>query len=95
MAGREKEEEMDPKMMQKMMLEGMRTAMRMSFDTLASVQEQLEKMWKMFLEQSGDLQKEGEKVLAEWMENLRKGRDDVRRNLEDGLRKMEELLGHE
>ena len=86
---------MDPKMMQKMMLEGMRTAMRMSFDTLASVQEQLEKMWKMFLEQSGDLQKEGEKVLAEWMENLRKGRDDVRRNLEDGLRKMEELLGHE
>ena len=86
---------MDPKMMQKMMLEGMRTALRMSFDTLASVQEQLEKMWKMFLEQSGDLQKEGEKVLAEWMENLRKGRDDVRRNLEDGLRKMEELLGHE
>lgn len=86
---------MDPKMMQKMMLEGMRTAMRMSFDTLASVQEQLEKMWRMFLEQSGDLQKEGEKVLAEWMENLRKGRDDVRRNLEDGLRKMEELLGHE
>ncbi len=86
---------MDPKMMQKMMLEGMRTAMRMSFDTLASVQEQMEKMWRMFLEQSGDLQKEGEKVLAEWMENLRKGRDEVRRNLEDGLRKMGEVLGKE
>ena len=49
---------MDPKMMQKMMVEGMRTAMRMSFDTMANIQEQMEKMWKMMLEQSEEIRKE-------------------------------------
>lgn len=48
-----------------------------------------------FLEQSGEVQKEGEKIMAEWMENLRKGRDELRRNLEDGLRRREGLLGQE
>ncbi len=86
---------MDQKAMQKIAVEGMRTGMRMAFDTTSSIQEQMVKMWKMFLEQSGDLQKEGEKALSDWLENLRKGREEFRRNLEEGLRKMEELLGQE
>lgn len=86
---------MDQKAMQKMALEGMRTGMRMTFDTMSSIQEQMEKMWKTFLEQSGDVQKEGEKTLADWLENMRKGREEFRRNLEEGLRKMEDILGQE
>ncbi len=65
---------MDPKTVQKMALEGMRQFLRMTFDTLASFQDQMEKMWKAFLEQSSEARKEGEKMLAEWMENLRRGR---------------------
>jgi polyhydroxyalkanoate synthesis regulator phasin len=87
--------EMDPKMMQKTAMEGMRSGMLMSFDTMNSVQEQMEKMWKTLLDQGGDLRKEGEKVLSDWLENMRKGREEFRRNLEDGLHKMEELLGQE
>jgi polyhydroxyalkanoate synthesis regulator phasin len=83
--------EMDPKMMQKTVMEGM----LMSFDSMNSVQEQMEKMWKTLLDQSGDLQKEGEKVMSEWLENMHKGREEFRRNLEEGLRKMEDLLGQE
>lgn len=86
---------MDPKMMQKTVMEGMRSGMLMSFDTMNSVQEQMEKMWRTLLDQGGDLQKEGEKVLQEWLENMRKGREEFRRNLEEGLRKMEELLAQE
>jgi hypothetical protein len=86
---------MDPKMMQKMMLEGMRSGMRMTFDAMTTVQEQLEKMWKMFLEQNEEMRKEGEKVLGEWLENMRKGREEFKRNLEDGLRKMEDLVDKE
>jgi polyhydroxyalkanoate synthesis regulator phasin len=86
---------MDPKMMQKMAVEGMRSGMLMTFDTMSSVQEQMEKMWKTLLEQGGDFQKEGEKVMAEWLESMRKGREEFRRNLEDGLRKIEELIGQE
>ena len=86
---------MDPKMMQKTVMEGMRSGMLMSFDSMNSVQEQMEKMWKTLLDQSGDLQKEGEKVMSEWLENMRKGRDEFRRNLEEGLHKMEDLLGQE
>jgi polyhydroxyalkanoate synthesis regulator phasin len=86
---------MDPKMMQKTVMEGMRSGMLMSFDTMNSVQEQMEKMWRTLLDQSGELQKEGEKVLQEWLENMRKGREEFRRNLEEGLRKMEDLLAQE
>jgi len=86
---------MDQRAMQKMVVEGMRSGMLMTFDTMNSVQEQMEKMWKTLLDQSGELQKEGEKVMGDWLENMRKGREEFRRNLEGGLRKMEELLGQE
>lgn len=86
---------MDPKTMQKTFMEGLRSGMLMSFDAMNSVQEQTEKLWRTLLDQSGDLQKEGEKVLQEWLESMRKGREEYRRNLEEGLRKMEELLGKE
>ena len=86
---------MDQKVMQKMVVEGMRSGMLMTFDTMNSVQEQMEKMWKTLLDQSGELQKEGEKVMGDWLDNMRKGREEFRRNLEEGMRKMEELLGQE
>lgn len=86
---------MDPRMMQRMMVEGMRASIRMTFDALNSMQEQMEKVWKMLLEHGEDARKEGEKVLSEWMENMRKSREEFRRNLEDGLRKMEEFIGQE
>jgi len=86
---------MDQKAMQKMAVEGMRSGMLMTFDTMNSVQEQMEKMWKTLLDQSGELQKEGERVMGDWLDNMRKGREEYRRNLEEGLRRMEELLGQE
>lgn len=86
---------MDPKAVQKMTLEGMRQLLRMTFDTMASFQDQMERMWRALLEQGGELQKESEKMLAEWLENMRKGREELLRNMEDGLRRMEELLGKE
>ena len=86
---------MDPKIMQKTVMEGMRSGMLMSFDTMNSVQEQMEKMWRTLLDQGGELQKEGEKVLQEWLENMRKGREEFRRNLEEGLHKMEDLMAQE
>ena len=86
---------MDNKTIQKTMMEGMRSGMLMTFDTMNSVQEQMEKMWRTLLDQSGELQKEGEKVMSEWLANMRKGREEYRRNLEEGLHKMEDLLGQE
>ncbi len=83
---------MDPKMLQKAMLESMHAVMRMTFDAMNSLQDQLERMWKMLLEQGGSIQKEGEKVFLEWMESMRKGREEMRRTLEDGLRRMGELM---
>ncbi len=91
----ERGEKMDPKVMQKMMVEGMRAGMRMTFDAMSSLQEQMEKVWKMVLEQGEEARREGEKILSEWMENMRKSREEFRRNLEDGLRKMEELIVQE
>ncbi len=84
---------MDTKMMQKMMLEGMRTFIRGSLDAMDSLQEQMIKMWKMVLEQSQSLQKEGEKAFNDWLETMRKSREEFRRNMDEGLRKLEEVMG--
>lgn len=84
--------DMDPKMVQRMLIEGMRASMRISFDLMESWQGQAEKLWRMSIEQSGDLEREGEKILNEWIENMRKGRDEFRRNLEDGLGQMEQMV---
>ncbi len=86
---------MEQKTMQKMIVEGMRSGMLMTFDAMNSVQEQMEKMWKTLLDQSVELQKEGEKAMMEWLDNMHKGREELRRNLEEGLRKMEDLVGQE
>jgi hypothetical protein len=83
---------MDPKVMQRMMMESMYSGMRVAFDSMNSMQDQLERMWKMLLEQGGSIQKEGEKAFLEWMENMRKGREEFRRSLEEGIRKLEELM---
>ena len=83
---------MDPKMLQKMMMENMRALLRTSMGTMMGMQDQMEKMWRAMLEQSGGMQKEGEKAFMEWMDNLRKGREEFNRNLEEGLHKMEEMM---
>lgn len=84
---------MDPKMMQKMMMEGTRAFLRTSMDSMTGMQDQMEKMWRTMLEQSGSVQKEAEKAFTDWMDNMRKAREEFNRNLEEGLRKMEEMLG--
>ncbi len=84
---------MDPKMMQRMMMEGTRALLRTSSETMAGMQDQMEKMWRTLLEQGGSAQKEAERAFAEWMENLRRAREEFNRNLEEGLRRMGEMLG--
>jgi hypothetical protein len=82
---------MDPKMVQRMLVEGMRNSMRITFDLMESWQAQVEKIWRMAIEQSGDMEREGERILNEWLENMKRGRDEFRRNLENGLTQMEQM----
>ncbi len=82
---------MDPKMVQRMLVDGMKNSMHISFDLMESWQGQVEKLWRMSIEQSGGLEHEGEKILNEWLENMHKGREEFRRNLESGLAQMEQM----
>jgi hypothetical protein len=88
---KERSTEMDPEMVLKMTVEGMKNTMRISFDLMESWQGQVEKLWRMAVDQSGDLEHEGEKILNEWLENMKRGREEFRRNLENGLTQMEQL----
>lgn len=49
----------DPKMVQKTTVEGMRTALRMTFDILSSFQEQMEKMWTISWNRAGRSKRKG------------------------------------
>ncbi len=59
-----------------------KTTFDTSFDLLAQVQEQSEKMVHQFLTGSDWLPKEGKDVVDEWVKTLRSGRDEFRRTMD-------------
>jgi len=79
-------------MMQKTMLDGMRFYYKTAFWYADVVQDQLQKAWKMTLEQNGKMQVEVEGLMTSWMLNAKKGRDDLQLDMEKGFGAMEESL---
>ncbi len=79
-------------MMQKAMLDGMRFYYKTAFWYADVVQDQLQKAWKMALEQNGKIQGEMEGLVASWTLNAKKGRDELQDDLEKGFGAVEESL---
>jgi polyhydroxyalkanoate synthesis regulator phasin len=66
---------------------------RTTFDTglsaMAMLQEQTEKLFNTSLEQSFLMPKEGRKIIDEWLESYKKGRDDFKKTMDENFQKID------
>lgn len=83
---------MDQKEVMRQMLKFNKAAFDNTFTAMTLLQEQLDRMVKMFLEQATWLPKEGKQVITEWVKTYKKGGDDFKKTMDDGFKKLEEFL---
>ncbi len=63
-----------------------------TLDNLVKVQDQGEKVLRDMVEKGKEVQADGEKVLNEFLVNARKARDEYKKTVEDGYKKVTDLF---
>ncbi len=80
---------MEPMKMAKQMIEFNKATFDNSFNTMVLLQEQTEKMVNTFLEQATWLPEDGKKILNEWVAAYKKGREEFKKIVNDGYKKVD------
>jgi len=83
---------MEPKQMFKQMFDFNKTALDNTFNTMIMFQEQAESVGNTFMEKNPLLPEEGRKAVKEWISTYKKGRDDFRKAVDEGFKKMEAFV---
>ena len=83
---------MDPKQIAKQMIQFNKTAFDITFDAMAVLQEQTEKMMGMYLEQAPLIPAEGKKAINDWLKAYKKGRVDFRAAADENYKKVEDFF---
>ncbi|HOS96509.1 MAG TPA: hypothetical protein PLR71_03320 [Deltaproteobacteria bacterium] len=84
---------MENKELVKQMVNLQKTSFENGFNMLVSLQDQMEKMVNTFVDQAPWLPAEGKKALANLTATYKKGREDLKKLVDDGYRKVEEYIG--
>jgi len=63
-----------------------------TFNVMVTVQEQMERMLKIYMDQTAGMPEEGKKALKEWMDVYKKGCDDFKASVDEGFKKLEAVL---
>ncbi len=74
------------------MIELQKTAFGNVFNAMDMLQKQSEKMTKTFLDQVPAIPEAGKKTVQEWQQAFNKGREDLKRVVDDNFSKMEALF---
>ena len=80
---------MDPLKLTKQMIDFNKASFDNTFTAMVLLQEQTEKMVNAFMEQATWLPGEGKKALNEWVETVKKGREDFKKVVDQGFGKVE------
>jgi hypothetical protein len=80
---------MYPKQMTKQVIEFNKKAFDNTFDAMTALQDQVEKVMRMFLDQSPWFPEEGKKVIGEWVKAYQKGRNDFKEAVDTNYKKVE------
>lgn len=83
---------MDQTKMAKQMMEFYKTTFESSFNALVMFQEQAERMANAFMEQGTWLPDEGKAILNEWVKTYKKGREDFKKSVDEGFKRVEEYF---
>lgn len=80
---------MDPKQIAKQMIDFNKAAFDNSFNAMAILQDQIEKMASTALEQNNMIPAEGKKAVSDWIKSYKKGRDDFKAGADESFKKVE------
>ena len=83
---------MEPLKMLKQMIDFNKASFDNTFTAMVLLQEQTEKMVNAFMEQATWLPGEGKKALNEWVETVKKGREDFKKVVDQGFGKVEDYF---
>ena len=86
---------MDPKKLMKQMVDFNKTTFDNTFNAIAMLQDQMERMSSMFLEQTPSLPEEGKKAVKEWVKAYKTGREEFKKAVDEGYKKLEGFLGED
>jgi hypothetical protein len=82
----------DPTMMIEDVLKLMRFSFDVAFDNVMKVQDFNMKMLKDMLEKSKDVQADTVQTVSDFIEDARKGRDEYKKMITEGLEKVGEMI---
>jgi hypothetical protein len=83
---------MEQKNVVKQMIQYNKTVFDTTFNSMAMLQDQMEKTTSMFLEQASWLPAEGRKVVEEWLKAYKKGRENFRSTADESFKKVEKFF---
>jgi len=80
---------MEPKQIAKQMIDFNKAAFDNSFEAMAVLQDQTEKMVNAIIEQNTLIPEEGKKAVADWIKSYKKGRNDFKAAADESFKKVE------
>ena len=83
---------MDPKQIAKQMMELKKYSLDSTLNVMTLFQEQTEKMINLYLDQATFLPKEGKKILTEWLNAAKTGREFFKKMMDDGFKTAESYV---
>lgn len=83
---------MDQKTMFKQMIEFNNAAFNNSFNTIVTLQEQMEKATNALMDQATWLPEEGKKALRDWVGACKEGREKFKATVDENFKKVEEFF---
>jgi len=83
---------MEPKEMIKQMIQLNKTAFQTTFNSMAILQDQMEKATNTFLEQATWLPAEGKKAIEEWVKTCKNGRENYKNTVDEGFKRVESFF---
>ncbi|MBN1365697.1 MAG: hypothetical protein JW976_12885 [Syntrophaceae bacterium] len=83
---------MENEKMMKQMIELHKTSVKNCFSVMEMLQKQAENFMKTFINYSPEISSEGKKVIDQWTDAYNKGVDNLKKAIDDGYDKVEELF---
>ena len=80
---------MEPLKMAKQMIDFNKATFDNSFNAMVLLQEQTERMTKNFVDQATSLPDEGRKMLSEWIQTFKKGREESKKLVDESFSRVE------
>jgi polyhydroxyalkanoate synthesis regulator phasin len=83
---------MEPKQIAKEMIDFNKAAFDNSFKAMSVLQDQTEKMVDAFMQQTSFFPEDGKKLVTDWINSYKKGRDEFKNSADESFKKVESFF---